>query len=139
MKAKSEREITKAVLKHIWDCLKNIVEIVRTNSKLDEILISTCEKIFRFCVDYKRKIEFKRFSENHRYFVNKILRNLVLYPDYLKTGNAVDITDVTTNERYLSIFAQQMQTALNLKLWQEAFKISEDMHSVMKVRKSILK
>jgi len=139
LKSKCEREEIKSFMKNLWDSYKIIIEIVRTNNKLEEILTTTSDKIFAFCQKFKRKVEFKRFSESLRYYVSKIIKNMALYPDYLKNPFAVDITENETNERYLTIFSQQMKTALNLKLWQEAFKICEDMNAIIKIRRGVLK
>ena len=139
VRSKCEREEIKCFMKNLWDAYKVIVEIVRTNNKLEEILMTTSEKIFAFCEKFRRKVEFKRFSESLRYYVTKTIKNMITYPDYLKNPFAVDITENETNERYLTIFSQQMKTALNLKLWQEAFKICEDMNAIIKVRRSVIK
>lgn len=138
-KSKCEREEIKTFMKSLWDAYKTIIEIVRTNNKLEDILMSTSEKIFLFCEKFKRNVEFKRFSESMRFYVGKIFRNITMYPDYLKNTYSVDITESESNERYLTIFSLQMKTALNLKLWQEAFKICEDMNSLIKIRRGVLK
>lgn len=136
LKSKSERDEIKSFMKNLWDAYKTIIEIVRTNNKLEEILMSTAEKIFAFCEKFKRKIEFKRFSESIRYYVFKLMST---HSDYLRNPFAVDITENETNDCYLNIFSLQMISALNLKLWQEAFKICEDMNAIIKVRKTSLK
>lgn len=136
LQSKCEREEIKSVMKNLWDAYKIIIEIVRTNNKLEEILMSTGEKIFAFCEKFKRKIEFKRFSESIRYYVFKLMST---HSDYFRNPFAVDITENETNDCYLNIFSLQMTSALNLKLWQEAFKICEDMNAIIKVRKTSLK
>lgn len=139
LKGKCEREEIRSHMKNLWDAYKTIIEIVRTNNKLEDLLMTTSEKIFAFCEKFRRTVEFKRFSESMRFYVGKLYKNLTMYPDYLKGLYAVDITDSEINERYLNIFYLQTKAALNLKLWQEAFKICEDMNFLIKIRRGFLK
>ena len=47
----------KQCLKMYMDSYRNIIETIRINSKMEELLVATCEKAYAFCEKYGRKIE----------------------------------------------------------------------------------
>lgn len=47
-KSRSERDRNKAVLKMKLECYKTIIETVKANRKLEELMISTVEKLLKF-------------------------------------------------------------------------------------------
>jgi len=39
----------------LLEAYKAVIEVVRMNNKLEDFMLSVCEKLFEFCVQYKRK------------------------------------------------------------------------------------
>lgn len=54
---------------------KNILDTLRSNSKLLEFYNETCRKVFTFCKKYKAKKEFRRISETLHNHFNQIVKH----------------------------------------------------------------
>ncbi len=55
LKSKEEKQYLKSLLKALEDTYKNIIEIVKINKLLEDLLLTTCEKMFEFYEKYNLK------------------------------------------------------------------------------------
>ncbi|KAK3296100.1 eukaryotic translation initiation factor 3 subunit A [Chaetomium fimeti] len=79
---------------------------------------STAMQAFDFCLKYARKTEFRRLCE--------LLRNHM---------HAINLNDPDTLQRHLETRFQQLNVAVELELWQEAFRSVEDIHTLLSLSK----
>lgn len=56
------------------DTFKNILDTLRSNSRLLGFYNDTARKVFKFCHKYKNKREFKKISETLHFHFNQILK-----------------------------------------------------------------
>jgi translation initiation factor 3 subunit A len=83
---------------------------------------------FDFCQKYTRKTEFRRLCE--------LLRNHVqTAAKYSTQMHAINLSDPDTLQRHLETRFQQLNVAVELELWQEAFRSVEDIHNLLNMSK----
>jgi translation initiation factor 3 subunit A len=80
----------------------------------------TAKKTFNFCVNYKRKLEFRRLKD---------LLKTHLYNAQL--SHAMALNSETSLRLRLEVRVEQLNAATKLELWQLAFESAEELHDVI--------
>ncbi|XP_021839380.1 eukaryotic translation initiation factor 3 subunit A [Spinacia oleracea] len=123
-KDRSDRELVTPWFKFLWETYRTVLEILRNNSKLENLYAMTAHRAFQFCKQYKRTTEFRRLCE----IIRNHLSNLNKYKDQ---RDRTDLTAPESLQLYLDTRFEQLKIATELELWQEAFRSVEDIHGLM--------
>ncbi|KHJ32925.1 putative eukaryotic translation initiation factor 3 subunit a [Erysiphe necator] len=125
---RTDRAIVTPWLKFLWETYRTVLEILRNNARLEIMYQNTAMQAFGFCLEYTRKTEFRRLCE--------LLRNHVqTAAKYSTQMNAINLNDPDTLQRHLETRFQQLNVAVELELWQEAFRSIEDIHTLLNLSK----
>lgn len=82
----------------------------------------------KFCLQYQRKTEFRRLCDLLRNHLQNVAR-------YSHHTHAINLTDPDTLQRHLDTRFAQLNSAVELELWQEAFRSVEDIHNLLTMAK----
>mmetsp|Transcript_33886 Transcript_33886/g.95996 ORF Transcript_33886/g.95996 Transcript_33886/m.95996 type:complete len:1014 (-) Transcript_33886:241-3282(-) len=127
-KDRTERELVTPWFKFLWETYRNVLDILRNNSKLEALYAMTAQRAFQFCLQYKRTTEFRRLCD--------ILRNhLTHLSKYREQRDRPDLSQPESLQLYLETRFEQLKVACELEMWQEAFRSVEDIHGLMQYGK----
>lgn len=127
-KDRTDRVIVTPWLKFLWETYRTVLEILKNNSRLEVMYQSTALQAFQFCQKYVRKTEFRRLCELLRNHVQNAAK-------YQSQMHAINLSDPDTLQRHLDTRFQQLNVAVELELWQEAFRSVEDIHTLLSLSK----
>jgi translation initiation factor 3 subunit A len=104
------------------------LDIFKNNARLEIMYQSTAHQAFQFCSKYARKTEFRRLCE----LLRNHLQNAAKFSSQM---HAINLSDPDTLQRHLDTRFQQLNVAVELELWQEAFRSVEDIHTLLSLSK----
>ncbi|KAI4125668.1 MAG: hypothetical protein LQ347_005289 [Umbilicaria vellea] len=127
-KDRTDRAIVTPWLKFLWETYRTVLEILKNNARLEIMYQATALQAFQFCQKYARKTEFRRLCELLRNHVQNAAK-------YQSQMHAINLSDPDTLQRHLDTRFQQLNVAVELELWQEAFRSVEDIHTLLSLSK----
>uniref|UniRef100_A0A448Z9Q6 Eukaryotic translation initiation factor 3 subunit A n=1 Tax=Pseudo-nitzschia multistriata TaxID=183589 RepID=A0A448Z9Q6_9STRA len=135
--AKSQRDSLLLVpsLKFLWEIYRAILDILRSNSKLEHVYHATSVSAFQFCRAYQRRTEFRRLCD----LLRMHLGNLQKYGDdsaSAKPNSKVRGWEGWTSdsiELHLQTRFAQLESASYLKLYTEGFRTVEDIYNILQI------
>ncbi|KAI9702679.1 MAG: eukaryotic translation initiation factor 3 subunit A [Bogoriella megaspora] len=125
---RTDRAIVTPWLKFLWETYRTVLDILKNNARLEVMYQTTAHQAFQFCQKYARKTEFRRLCE----LLRNHLQNAAKYSAQM---HAINLSDPDTLQRHLDTRFQQLNVAVELELWQEAFRSVEDIHTLLNLSK----
>lgn len=125
---RSDRTILLPWVKFLWESYCQCLELLRVNSHCEGLYHDIARMAFSFCLKYNRKMEFRKLSEKLRKHLEDICK--------VSTQSAnVSISKPETQQLNLDTRLYQLDSAIQMELWQEAYKAIEDIHGLMAISK----
>jgi translation initiation factor 3 subunit A len=146
-KDRTDRALVTPWLKFLWESYRTSLETLKNNARLEVIyqvsfqrnlmshlLISLsssqqiAQQAFKFCLKHQRKVEFRRLCETLRLHLSNIAK-------YSHQQHSINLSDPDTLQHHLDTRFAQLNTSVELELWQEAFRSVEDVHNLLTMAK----
>lgn len=127
-KDRTDRAIVTPWLKFLWETYRTVLDIFKNNARLEVMYQTTAHQAFAFCSKYARKTEFRRLCE----LLRNHLQNAAKFSSQM---HAINLSEPDTLQRHLDTRFQQLNVAVELELWQEAFRSVEDIHTLLSLSK----
>ena len=125
---RTDRAVVTPWLKFLWETYRTVLDIFKNNARLETMYQTTAHQAFQFCSNYARKTEFRRLCE----LLRNHLQNAAKFSTQM---HAINLSDPDTLQRHLDTRFQQLNVAVELELWQEAFRSVEDIHTLLNLSK----
>ncbi|KAI6144897.1 hypothetical protein BKA82DRAFT_16159 [Pisolithus tinctorius] len=127
-KDRTDRALVTPWLKFLWESYRTSLETLKNNARLETIYQQVAQQAFRFCLKYQRKVEFRRLCETLRLHLANVAK-------YAHQTHAINLSDPETLQHHLDTRFAQLNTSVELELWQEAFRSVEDIHNLLTMAK----
>ncbi|QRW09986.1 eukaryotic translation initiation factor 3 subunit A [Ceratobasidium sp. AG-Ba] len=127
-KDRTDRAVVTPWLKFLWESYRTVLETLKNNARLEAIYQQIASSAFKFCLKHTRKVEFRRLCETLRLHLGNVAK-------YVNQTHAINLADPDTLQRHLDTRFAQLNTSVELELWQEAFRSVEDIHNLLTMAK----
>ncbi|KAF9440497.1 hypothetical protein P691DRAFT_767682 [Macrolepiota fuliginosa MF-IS2] len=127
-KDRTDRALVTPWLKFLWESYRTSLETLKNNARLEVIYQQIAQQAFKFCLKYNRKVEFRRLCETLRLHLSNVAK-------YSHQQHSINLSDPDTLQHHLDTRFAQLNTSVELELWQEAFRSVEDVHNLLTMAK----
>ncbi|KAF8646013.1 hypothetical protein AX16_007438 [Volvariella volvacea WC 439] len=127
-KDRTDRALVTPWLKFLWESYRTSLETLKNNARLESIYQQIAQQAFKFCLKYQRKVEFRRLCETLRLHLSNVAK-------YSHQPHSINLSDPDTLQHHLDTRFAQLNTSVELELWQEAFRSVEDVHNLLTLAK----
>ncbi|ODN03159.1 Eukaryotic translation initiation factor 3 subunit A, partial [Orchesella cincta] len=112
-------------VKFLWESYTQCLDLLRNNPRLENLYHDIAQMAFKFCLAYSRKTEFRKLCERLRKHFDDIINRQG------SQMNSIDFSSPETQQLNMETRLSQLDSAITLELWQEAYKAIEDIHLLM--------
>lgn len=141
--AKSQRDSALLLpsLKFLWETYRAVLDILRSNSKLEHVYHAAAQGALRFCSVYKRRMEFRHLCDMLRMHLGNLRQygNIKPGAEEGKTNNKIRGWEGWTTasiEWQLQTRFAQLETASVLHRYTEGFRTVEDIYNILQISQS---
>ncbi|THU95999.1 hypothetical protein K435DRAFT_778778 [Dendrothele bispora CBS 962.96] len=127
-KDRTDRALVTPWLKFLWESYRTSLETLKNNARLETIYQNIAQQAFKFCLRHQRKVEFRRLCETLRLHLSNVAK-------YSHQPHSINLSDPDTLQHHLDTRFAQLNTSVELELWQEAFRSVEDVHNLLTMAK----
>uniref|UniRef100_A0A1X7VGV1 Eukaryotic translation initiation factor 3 subunit A n=1 Tax=Amphimedon queenslandica TaxID=400682 RepID=A0A1X7VGV1_AMPQE len=117
-------------VKFLWESFRNVLELLKNNRQLEAIYVHVAKRAFAFCLEYKRRTEFHKLCDilrNHLSQIENAERQLAQDKQqanqYAQKLDSAETIQCLVDTRF-----EQLDKAIAIDLWQEAFKAIESIN-----------
>ncbi|XP_075698794.1 eukaryotic translation initiation factor 3 subunit A [Rhinoderma darwinii] len=125
---RTDRLLLTPWVKFLWESYRQCLDLLRNNSKVERLYHDIAQQAFRFCLLYTRKAEFRKLCDNLRMHLGQIQR-------HHNQSTAINMNNPESQSMHLETRLVQLDSAISMELWQEAFKAVEDIHGLFALSK----
>uniref|UniRef100_A0A0N4ZNG0 Eukaryotic translation initiation factor 3 subunit A n=1 Tax=Parastrongyloides trichosuri TaxID=131310 RepID=A0A0N4ZNG0_PARTI len=126
-----DRAVLSPWLRFLWDSYRNCLDMLRNNQVFEQLYHEVARSSFAFCLKYQRRTEFRKLCETLRLHLSQILKN------QLQNNSTIKLNNLESLQLMQETRSIQLDTAIKMELWQEAYKSAEDLHGMMQLSKDI--
>jgi len=125
-------------LKFLWETYRAVLDILRSNSKLEHVYHAAAQNALRFCKTYRRRMEFRHLTDMLRTHLGNLRQYGSLFDtdENVKSSNKVRGFDGWTSESielHLQTRFAQLETASILHRYTEGFRTCEDIFNILQI------
>lgn len=125
---RTDRDMLAPWLKFLWESYKQCLDLLKNNKNVERIYQDVAQMCFGFCQTYNRRPEFRKLCDTIRTHFSQAQR-------YAQQPNSINIHAPETQALHLGTRLLQLETAIAMELWQEAYRAIEDIHTFTTISK----
>lgn len=125
---RTDRAILTPWVKFLWESYRQCLDLLRNNTRVERLYHNIAQQAFQFCIKYNRKTEFRKLCDNLR-------THLIQINKQQHQQTAINLNNPDSQAMHLETRLSQLDSAITMELWQEAFKAVEDIYGLISLSK----
>jgi translation initiation factor 3 subunit A len=138
---RTDRVVLLPWVKFLWESYRQCLDLLRNYGRTERLYHDIARQAFEFCIKYNRKTEFRKLCDNLHTHLDTLKKQLQ-YPMQHHANQAhVNLGNPETQALHLETRLLQLDCAITMELWQEAYKATDDIKrfNLMNLQKKTLK
>lgn len=122
---RNERVVLLPWVKFLWDSYRHCLELLRNNPRTERLYHDIAYQTFQFCIKFNRKPEMRKLCDSlHNHL--EILKKLQSNASPSGNQNIINLNNPESQGMHLETRLVQLDSAIQMELWQEAYKATDD-------------
>ncbi|KAI2803103.1 Eukaryotic translation initiation factor 3 subunit A [Blomia tropicalis] len=113
-------------VKFLWESYRQCLDLLRHNNKTERLYHDIAHQAFKFCIKYNRKSEFRKLCDHLHLHLDQLKRQQLQQQTPQQVSNSINLSLPETQSMQLETRLIQLDYAIQLELWQEAYKATDD-------------
>jgi translation initiation factor 3 subunit A len=125
---RSERVKLIPWVRFLWEAYRQCLDILKNNVRTEALYHEVAHRAFQFCTKFNRKTEFRKLCDNlrtHMDYLRKTQLNAQQQPTHTQS-HIVNLNNPESLAMQLETKLIQLETAVQIELWQEAYRATDD-------------
>ncbi|KAL3787959.1 hypothetical protein ACHAW5_006982 [Stephanodiscus triporus] len=153
-RAQREAAVLFPALKFLWESYRAVLDILKSNSKLERLYHAIACSALRFCGEYRRRVEYRRLCDMMRMHLGNLARhggvNAAKFEDggknnkvsfFLSSSSSLSVRGwegwtAESIELHLQTRFVQLETSSTLRLFTEGFRTVEDIYNILQISRA---
>ncbi|KPM10209.1 eukaryotic translation initiation factor 3 subunit A-like protein [Sarcoptes scabiei] len=110
-------------VKFLWESYRQCLDMLKNNNKTERLYHDIAHQAFSFCIKFNRKTEFRKLCEYLNMHLDQLKRQQM---QTTQQQNAINLSSPESQAMQLETRLRQLENAIQLELWQEAYKAADD-------------
>ena len=141
---RTDRVLLLPWVKFLWESYRQCLDLLKNNARTEKLYHEIARNAFQFCIKFNRKTEFRKLCDNlhtHLDILKKQQQQLIAPVSAHALQNIINLSNGESQALHLETRLQQLDCAITMELWQEAYKATDDIKrfNLMNLSKKPLK
>ena len=126
---RTDRVLLLPWVKFLWESYRQCLDLLKNNARTERLYHDIAHKAFEFCQKFNRKTEFRKLCDNlhaHLDLLKKQQQQLTQQQSTHNLQNIINLSNPESQALHLETRLQQLDCAIAMELWQEAYKATDD-------------
>jgi len=123
---RTDRVVLLPWVKFLWESYRQCLELLRNYARTEKLYHDIAHKAFQFCIRFNRKTEFRKLCDNLHTHLEHIKKQMQFPIPSHASSTHVSLANVESVALHLETRLLQLDCAITMELWQEAYKATDD-------------
>ena len=127
---RTDRVVLLPWVKFLWESYRQCLDLLKNNARTERLYHDVAHEAFKFCIKFNRKTEFRKLCDNLHAHLDILKKQQQQLAQGVQTThniqNIINLNNAESQALHLETRLLQLNCAIEMELWQEAYKATDD-------------